>query len=141
MNSINEKINKEKDTETYITFFQTILFYHLKNNNKNLNVLFQYITKSNNVANNKIYILNILKKYYIWKIGILKGEELITFIENDLINNIPYLPKNFNFQIIVYLKFSNIEKDETIKINELIEKINTYYPQNFIINIITMMDI
>ena len=131
MNNINDKINKDKDTKTYLTFFQKILYYHLINNNKDLNVLFKYITQSKNVQNNKIYILDNLKQFYISKIGTLRGEDLIRFIENNLINNIPYLPKNFNFQIILYLKFSNIEKKEIIKINELIENINTYYPQNY----------
>ena len=132
MDNINTKINKDKETKTYLTFFQKILYYHIKNNNKNLNVLFQYISKSKNVANNEIYILDNLKQFYIWKIGKLKGEKLINFIENNLINNIHYLPKEFNFQIILYIKFSSIEKDQIIKINELIENINMHYPQNFI---------
>ena len=132
MNNINYKINEEKDTKEYLTFFQKILFNHLNNNNKDLTILFQYINNSKNVSNNQIYILDYLKKFYIWKIGTLKGEELIQFIENNLINNIPYLPKEFNFQIILHLKFESIEKEQTIKLNEIIEIIDKYYPQNFI---------
>ena len=132
MNNINAKINNEKDTKIYFTFFQNILLYYSKSNNKNLNALFQYITKSKNVSNNKLYILNNLEQFYIWKIGKLKVKERIIFIENNLVNNISYLPKEFNFQLILYFKFLNIEKEETIKINELIDNINAYYPQKFI---------
>ena len=132
MDNINAKISKEKATKTYLTFFQNILLNHSKNNNKNLNVLFQYISKSKNVSNNKIYILNNLKQFYIWNIRKLKVKEIITFIENNLINNILFLPKEFNFQLILYFNFLNIKNEETIKINELIDNINEYYPQKFI---------